>query len=318
MARCNGAPLTDNLQGPSLPLLAPCQPCCPSGVAAFVFVSLERSSAFAASGSWVCPSARLAARKPALSLWANWLYLLSLLCRAGVCLCCCCFAYRFRAGVLFLCLPSSQGLPRFPLEPKQGWAVILGTDRDFGMQPEEAQAAKCTRPWDAREGRRCAVGFCRQGCCCLQPRRLPAGARLRNLCSVLVLPGRRAAGCQPWQRVILADLCFSSQIQLLKTLPIFAILFFLHSFLLAESSCDFFFLWVVFFSPQKIRVIHAALPCPGYPLAPCILHAQEAKKSKVECLCAEPSSSTALCPWLSGAHGASYHENQDLRSPAKG
>lgn len=129
LARCNGAPLTDNLQGPSLPLLAPCQPCCPSGVAAFVFVSLERSSAFAASGSWVCPSARLAARKPALSLWANWLYLLSLLCRAGVCLCCCCFAYRFRAGVLFLCLPSSQGLPRFPLEPKQGWAVILGTER---------------------------------------------------------------------------------------------------------------------------------------------------------------------------------------------
>lgn len=94
--------------------------------------------------------------------------------------------------------------------------------------------------------------------------------------------------------------------------------FFLHSFLLAESSCDFFFLWVVFFSPQKIRVIHAALPCPGYPLALCILHAQEAKKSKVECLCAEPSNSTPLCPWLSGAHGASYHENQDLRSPAKG
>lgn len=249
---------------PSLPLPT-VSACCPSGVAAFIFVSLERSSAFAAGGSWVCPSARLAARKPALSLWANWLYLLSLLCRAGVCLCCCCFAYRFRAGVLFLCLPSSRGLPSFPLELKQGWALILGTARDFGMQPEEAQAAKCTGTWDAREERHCAVGFCKQSYCCLQPRRLPAGAWLRNLCSVLVLPGRRAAGCQPWQYVILADLCFSSQIQLLKTLPIFA-LFFFSCIVFYKQNPLTNFLWVVFcffFSPKTIRIIHAALPCPG-------------------------------------------------------
>lgn len=58
------------------------------------------------------PSARLAPHKPALSLWANWLYLLSLLrlCIVqGFICCCCCFAYLFGAGVLIFFLPSSQG-----------------------------------------------------------------------------------------------------------------------------------------------------------------------------------------------------------------
>lgn len=52
-------------------------PCCSFGVVSFIFVTLGRRDV--ASGTRVCPSVRLAAHKPALSLWANWLYLLSLL-----------------------------------------------------------------------------------------------------------------------------------------------------------------------------------------------------------------------------------------------
>lgn len=105
-------------------------PCCSFGVVLFIFVTLGRSDAFVASSTRVCPSARLAVHKPALSLWANWLYLLSLLYCARVYLLLL-LLYLFVRGRLFVFLFAflSGASAIVPL------SMSTGLGGDFGHCP---------------------------------------------------------------------------------------------------------------------------------------------------------------------------------------
>jgi len=166
------------------------------------FFRVGRSDAFVASGSRACPSARLTPHKPALSLWANWLYLSSLLglcITQGVIRCCCCFAYLFGAGVLFFFSPPSPGplclSPQASIRAQRcSWALsefgdstALGRGRlGAGAAPVGSLRVRTPRGDAAGTGpghRGDELrGFCNRGCwevCCRKG--LPVEAELHKL-----------------------------------------------------------------------------------------------------------------------------------------
>lgn len=127
-------------------------PCCSFGVVSFIFFTLGRRDV--ASGTRVCPSARLAAHKPALSLWANWLYLLSFLCCARVYLLLL-LLYLFVQGRLFVFLVSLplRSLCNCPLSMSTGLGGDFGHCSSLGCGQGRLWAA-----WFSRVPRGAALG----------------------------------------------------------------------------------------------------------------------------------------------------------------
>lgn len=136
------------------------------------------------------PSARLTPHKPALSMWANWLYLSSLLrlCIVQGVICCrCCFAYLFggRGFVFLFCLPL-KGLCNCHLRHQLQLSSAFGYCPSSGIAQPWGEGA-CMRGHTAvRKGlgapQGWALGFHNQGCwevCCHKG--LPAEAELHKL-----------------------------------------------------------------------------------------------------------------------------------------